>query len=303
LTAALTVVAEKIEGITVSKLATAWSMAMGMRQLRKGNAAAAVERFNNVIGRDPRDLAAHINRGVAYQMLGRHADAIDDFNLALALVPGHILGHRNRGVSRRAQGDFDRAFEDHKAVVALSPYYAPGHADLAADYVCTVQHALAIDSATTALRLAPNVYEPLQVRGVAHYCRGDFKAAAADIRAAFVLKRYPMDALLLYLAQSPITDTARDELTAAARIIRHKDWPVPVIPLYLGQSSVAEVLAAATKPLEAAEARFFIGHFHLQAGQRDEAMADFKSVLTSCPPAFNVHIAATADLKRLAANR
>ncbi len=287
----------------MSKLTTAWSLEMGNRQLRKGNGAAAAERFSTVIRDDPRNHVALVNRGVAFQLLQQHTDAIDDFTLALALVPGLVIAHRNRGVSRRAQGDFDRAFEDHKAVVALSPYYAPGHADLAADYVCTAQYGLAIDSATTALRLAPNVYEPLQVRGVTHYCRGDFKAAAADLRAAFALKRYPLDALLLYLAQAPIIDTARDELAAGARIIRRKDWPMPVIPLYLGQSSVAEVLAAATKPLAAAEARFFIGHFHLQAGRRDEAMADFKSVLTSCPPAFNTHIAATADLKRLAANR
>ena len=275
-------------------------MALGVRQIRKGNGAAAVERFGAIIRHDPRDHVAHVNRGVAFQLLQQHTDAIDDFSLALALVPNLVIAYRNRGVSWRAQGDFVSAFEDHKAAIALSPYYAPAHGDLAADYVCTAQHGLAIDSATTALRLAPNVYEPLQVRGIAHYCLGNFKAAAVDLRAAFALKRYPMDALLLYLAHAAIDDTARAELTASSRIVRSRSWPAPVIPLYLGQSSVAEVLAATAHPNEAAEARFFIGHFHLQAGRRDEALAELKSVVTSSPPASNTYIAATADLKRLA---
>jgi lipoprotein NlpI len=285
-----------------SKITAAWSMARGVRQLKKGHAAAAIEHFNDIIRSDPRHHVAYINRGVAFQTLGQHTDAIDDFTLALGLAPGLILAHRNRGVSQRVRGDFDRAIEDHKTAIALSSYYAPAHAELAADFVCTAQYALAIDSATTALRLAPNVYEPLQVRGLAHYCRGDFKAAALDLRAAFTLKRYPMDALLLYLAQAPIDGTAFAELAAGSRVIRSKNWPAPVIPLFLGQSSVAEVQAAAAKPTEAAEAHFFFAHFHLLAGRMDEAMAELKAAVKTCPPAYNAHIAATADLKRISSD-
>jgi lipoprotein NlpI len=281
------------------KLSTGWAMARGTRHLQKGNAARAMEHFNSVLLHDPRRHDAYINRGVAFQLLGQHDDAIDDFTLALGLAPGLVIGHRNRGVSLRVQGHFDRAIQDHTAAIGLSPYYAPAHAELAADYLCKAQFGQALDSATTALRLDPRLHEAMTVRGLAHYCRGDFKAAVADLRMAFSSQRSASNLILLYVAQSRIDDTALTELAARSMTVRKKAWPEPLIRHYLGQTSLTDALAEATRPGELAEAHFFVGHLHLIRGEQQEAVAKFKAAVNDCPPAYVAQIAAHADLNKL----
>jgi lipoprotein NlpI len=287
----------------LANLKTAWQLATGARALRKGDGATALAKLNAVIRQDPQHHIAHINRGVAFQLLGQHTDAIDDFSLALQLVPGLVLAHHNRGTAWKALGHFDRAIDDHKRAIALSPYYAPAHGELAINYVSKAEVGLAIDSANTSLRLAPNVRTPHLARGLAHYCRGDFKAAAADFRAGFVVERLPVDLLMLYLSQARVDDSALAELGARSQIIRTRAWPTPLIGLYLGQASVSDVQAAATTPEAIAETHFFVGHYHRLRSERAEAIAAFEAAIDTCPPFFIEHIAATADLKRMASER
>jgi len=85
-------------------------------------------------------------------------------------------------------------------------------------------------------------------------------------------------------------------------------WPAPVIRLYLGQVTPADVLAAAddpderTKTGQVCEANFYTGELTLQQGNKDEAARLFRLAAANCPKGFAELPAAKAELKALGQN-
>ena len=83
-------------------------------------------------------------------------------------------------------------------------------------------------------------------------------------------------------------------------------WPAPVIYLYLGQLSRADLLAAAddpnphTKKGQVCEANFYTGELELQQGAKEEATRLFRLAAADCPKSFREWAAAEAELRRSA---
>ncbi len=102
-----------------------------------------------------------------------------------------------------------------------------------------------------------------------------------------------------YLARERAGEKGADELGINAARLTNKDWPYPVIELYLGRRSPAEVLSAAGSPNEACEAQLHGGEWHLLRGDRDEAAAALKAAVDVCPKSSIEYIGALAELKRL----
>jgi lipoprotein NlpI len=86
-------------------------------------------------------------------------------------------------------------------------------------------------------------------------------------------------------------------------------WPAPVIRLYLSQSTLAAVLAAADNPDanikkgQVCEANFFGGEFALQRGRKDEARRLLDLAAEDCPKTFIEYNSAKAELKAFDANQ
>jgi len=80
-------------------------------------------------------------------------------------------------------------------------------------------------------------------------------------------------------------------------------WPAPVIRLYLGQLTPADVLAAAdnadadTKKGQVCDANFYIGELSLQQRKKNDAARLFRLAAADCPKSYSE--AAGAELKAL----
>lgn len=283
----------------LAKLGVAWYFGVGLKCLRNGDGAGALAGFNEVIRREPRHLDAHNNRGVALQMLGRHQDAIDDFSLALTLNSTLAVTHFSRGVSFKQLGDLERSASDHRAAVALAPDYANAHAELGVTYLCQLKYRLALDSLTKAVELDRGVRMPLKMRGLAHFCLGDFQAAAQDYGLATAISPDPDAVMFRYLAKARFDSAAGAELAMNAARIRSADAPAGFIGLMLGTEPIDTALARATEKSARGEAQFYIGQQHLLQGRADDAAAAFKVTVASCPTAFIEHMAAAAELGRM----
>ncbi|MGA9033544.1 MAG: hypothetical protein WB402_13595 [Sulfuricaulis sp.] len=96
-------------------------------------------------------------------------------------------------------------------------------------------------------------------------------------------------------------------LPQAIAKLNMKEWPAPVIRLYLGQMTPAAVLAAAADPNGAkktshvCEANFYSGEWALRQGAKDEAARRFRVAARDCPKTFIEGNAAALELKRLGA--
>ena len=78
---------------------------LGLGRLGLGNdPAAAATVFQQLIARDPRNVAALINLGIARDLLDQHADAQRSYREALAIDPERVAGKINLGLSLALSG-------------------------------------------------------------------------------------------------------------------------------------------------------------------------------------------------------
>ena len=142
-------------------------------------------------------------------------------------------------------------------------------------------------------------------RGLANFYAGSLPQALADLNQAIKLDpEYPYYALWI-----DIVDKRGNTASHLPQTISHVDmtkWPAPVIRLYLGQTTPAEVLAAAnisdakTKRGQICEANFYLGELALQQGAKEEAARMFRLAAADCPREFVEGHSASSELEALA---
>ena len=138
----------------------------------------------------------------------------------------------------------------------------------------------------------------LSMRGYAHFYRGDFADAAADLSRVAASTPYPYPGLIGFLAASRAGQAAPD-LEATVQRMKGRDWPYAVFELFLGQRDPAATLAAAGKPAERCEAQFYVGEWQLIKGDRAAARQHFAEAVGICPKSFIEYNAAQGELRRL----
>jgi lipoprotein NlpI len=120
----------------------------------------------------------------------------------------------------------------------------------------------------------------------------------ADSSRVAATNPYPYPGLIAFLALSRAGQPAPD-LEATAQRMTNRDWPYPVLELFLGRSDEAATLAAAGKPDQRCEARFYVGEWHLLKGDRAAARKGFEEAIGLCPKGFIEYNAAQGELRRL----
>ena len=193
--------------------------------------------------------------------------------IANGLVSDIARALLDRGLAYLEKGDLERAIADFDQAIAIAPTYADAYYN----------------------------------RGRVHFYRRSFVKAQTDFKRANELE--PMDAysaLWLYLAER--RSDAPSSLLQASKHIDMKNWPAPIVRLFLGQLSPAQALAAAEDPNpkkkqdQVCEANFYVGEFELLRDARDEASRSFRLAANGCPPGSDARRAAIFELKSFAAD-
>jgi lipoprotein NlpI len=211
-------------------------------------------------------------RGIAYGRIGEYDPAIQDFDQALRLNPTNADAFNNRGLAYQLKKDYDRAVKDYDQ----------------------------------ALRLNPNNAEAFENRGRVRFFQGKFAEAVPDFaKAVGPAPSDPYAVAWLYLAQSRAGQDGRPDLTRNAQRLTLKEWPAPVISMYLGNTPPQAVLDSAKDPNlrkqieQECEAYFYVGEHLLLQGRKDEAIRMFRaSVATGVTP-FIEYEWSRAELSRL----
>jgi len=104
----------------------------GVTHLRRREGDAALADFDEVLRRSQNNAEAHLNRGAALVMMGRHGEAVAEITEALGL--GVMEPHKayfNRAAAREALGDLRGAYEDYSTALEIRPDWGPANAELA----------------------------------------------------------------------------------------------------------------------------------------------------------------------------
>jgi Flp pilus assembly protein TadD len=93
--------------------------------------AGAVSRFSQVVALDPQNEAARTDRGIAYDLLGRHAEAQADYQQVI-VAGGEVTATKvDLGLSLAMSGDADAAVQILQPIASASDASARVRQDLA----------------------------------------------------------------------------------------------------------------------------------------------------------------------------
>ena len=258
----------------------------------------AIQDYDQAILLDPKSAVAYVGRASAYGSNGDQDRAIQDYDQAILLDPKNASVYYNRGEAYRGKGEHDRAIQNYDQAILLDPTNDNAYANRGLVYGSKGDYDRAIQDYDQAILLNPKNANTHSERGRTYFYQGNFKAAAAALLRANKLEDNPYSMIWLYLARERAGQNGAAELKANAVRLKSKEWPYPVIELYLGQRPPAEILSVA-KPEDRCEAQFYSGEWHLLRGERDAAATALKVATASCSEEFVEYLGALAELKQL----
>jgi tetratricopeptide (TPR) repeat protein len=241
----------------------------------------------------------YFNRGNAYDDIKDFDRAAVEYSRAIAIDPMSADSYSDRGLAYAANGHYDRAIADYDRALAIDPKDAQAYDSRGGAFVGLGRYDDAIADFTKAIELYPTHATAYEHRGYARFYRGGFKDAVADLSRSLERNEsaYPM--LFRFLAQSRIGEHAAVRLAAGAGRLKTKQWPYPVIDLYLGRQGPDATLKAASNDVERCQVQFYIGEWKLLRKQLTEATAALRAAAASCPKTRLEYDGAIAEAKRL----
>ena len=241
-------IAEQSSAITLAPTAEAFK-ARAQAWAVKRQCELAVADFTRAIELAPRDPDTYFRRAECLRALGQTEGAADDLTRVLRFDKGSAAAFALRAHVRLAQGRVPEALTDLRWAIDLDP---------------------------RDIRL-------VQMLGFARFANGDYAIAANNLQRALRFRDDMKGMLLLYLARGKSGEDGRAELLKSAGYLRTRAWPFPIMALYLGHGSPAEVMGSAATEEESCEANFYIGHWLQLQGRRADGFGMLKTALRTCP--------------------
>jgi lipoprotein NlpI len=238
--------------------------------------------------------------------LGRYADAVQDATTAVELDPRNAIAYYWRGMARLHSGSADTALRDFSQAILIRPDFADAYVQRGLAAQAAGSTGRPLDDFQKALLINPRLPAAYRARGNHYFYQGNYAAAAEDFRRHEDLAPGdPYNLLRLYLAVARQGKDGRAAIAPAAAKLKLRDWPAPIVALYLGNGSVQQAEAAIPAGTDevsrgrACEGYFYAGYWQLLAGDRARAAELFKRALETGMKHFNEYELAKAELWRL----
>jgi lipoprotein NlpI len=250
---------------------------------------------------------AYYNRGYAYTDLEQYAKAIADFNEVLRLIPDDVDAFIERGLAYARQGRFDLAMSDYDRAIRIDPENAESYFQRAVIFANQGNLRAAIDDHTQEIKYDPKEADSYLSRGMAHLYNGSLGDAQADFKAA--LKQDAKFAYaVIWLDIAERRNRLPSRFKELASKVDAKKWPAPIIRLFRGQGTIADVVAVAEdahpldRTFDLCEAHFYGAQWALINDNKSEAVEHFRAAANTCYTTAVEWYASRQELKALGAS-
>jgi tetratricopeptide (TPR) repeat protein len=279
----------------------------GLAYQENGDLDHAIADYNQAVKIEPASAVVYDSRARAYQEKGDLDRAIADFTESIKRDPKNTRAYDGRGDVYRSKGDLEHAIGDYGEAITAEPN-AERYARRATAYLAQgdIQHALA--DYGEAIRLGPTDGSNYTERGSAYLSDGSVAKAEADFQQARNLDpANPYAALWLDIAERH--NSVPSHLADYAKKLDMGSWPAPIVRLFLGDLTQAQLLDAAQNPNNSkvtqrrlCDAHLYGAQFALVKGTKEDAERQLRLATEDCPRISTAWATANGQLKYLNAN-
>lgn len=239
----------------------------------------------------------------------RYDDAIKNYDDALVTSPDHTSLILMRGEANRLAHRYAQAVADFNAAIHKDSKYVAAYRLRAFAYLESGDARQAVSDYEQALDLDPNDLALRENAGIAQWDNGDYRDAAKNFEKSATdpknAKRVMYSELWLHLATVKRGDDDT-ELGQRTNKLDLKTWPGPLLSLFIGTTTVDDVLSVAkhadadARNDQSCQASFFVAEWHLEHSEIGAAGPLLEQARATCRRELPEANAARAELKRLA---
>ncbi|TDV38347.1 lipoprotein NlpI [Paraburkholderia caballeronis] len=228
--------------------------------------------------------------------------SVDVLSDALKLIPDSVTLRPERAFDLEQLGDYTSAIADYRAILETNPNDMLARRYMADDETTLGRYDDAARDYEIVSRSAPSDGGLLSGRAQLNFYTGDFLQADVDLSKWQYLYRkgklQQVDELQPYYVaiwrhiialKLSTDDTTR--LSEQVRGLESNRWPYPILALYMGRSTVAELLSAVGNSVKDHDNRLceinaYLGEWLLARDDRSGARQNFEAASLKCPANF-----------------
>ena len=264
----------------------------GESYFKSGKYQEAVIQFRNALEIDPRFAAAHYQLGRTYLALKNPDSAYRELNESVTLDPGNADAQLQLAALLLARGQLDQAQSVAQKVLDAQPGNVRAHTILGEKHTLTHDFPKAIQEFQKTVQLEPQRVENYGALGAVYAAAGRFFRSGRRLpegdgdQSQVRSSPHVIEPVLLLPGQNGAE--AETEMRAACDLDPRALPPrffLARIYLAMGKSADAEKLYADLKTIAPKDPQAYraLGSFYVSSGQREKALAEFRSLLTAHP--------------------
>jgi tetratricopeptide (TPR) repeat protein len=159
--------------------------------VQSGRPLEAIALFSELIGQQPENVSAYLNRGSAYLQARQFEAGVADFSHVIALRPAMYEAWYNRGSAFLAAGQYDKAIADLNETIRLQPNFARAYCNRAMGLVRKSDYQKAQLDLDKGVQLDPRLAHCYFARGDLAFREENYAKAIKDFTRGLDLNPNP----------------------------------------------------------------------------------------------------------------
>lgn len=149
--------------------------------LKEGKPLQSIAQFSEIIGIQPDNAQAYLNRGSTFVRMGRLDAGLSDYSRVIALEPTRFEGWYNRGSARVAARQYDGAISDLTETIKLKPDFAHAYCNRGLSFLRKEERKRALADFEKGLELQVDMPLCYYGRGEIELSDGNYREAIEDL--------------------------------------------------------------------------------------------------------------------------
>lgn len=265
----------------------------------QGDLNKAIADYSAAIAAWPWPIVYFSERASAYDANGNQAAALIDYKKIIELPATSFVDYAYRGYALVRHDQADAAIAELDHGLRLAPDNAYAYYVRAAAWRAKNELARAVADNRQAIQLSPQTTDYVVGLGITLFAAGQFRDAISNLPGDLPSANQAYAILFRYLAQERIGESGTSQLQQNASLLKGKEWPYPLIALYLGQASPKAAMDSAKSVNERCEAHFYVGQWHLLNRQLAPATTELQTAAATCAHSMLEYQVTVAELARL----